>query len=83
MHIMAIFQWKQRQDRDSHFTQLRLQKRLEGLVTVPAQFKEGLGTDGCPGTQKVIIKIAIKEEENNGVSLQGKELANPGVLRFS
>lgn len=47
-------------------------------MTVPAQFKEGLGTDGCSGTQK-FIQVAIKEE-NNGGSTTGK---GAGKLRSS
>lgn len=81
MPIMAIFQCKQRQDRGSHFTWLRPYKRWEGLVTVPAQFKEGLGTDGYPGTQK-IIKVAIKEE-NNGGSTMGKGAGKPWSSELS
>lgn len=46
-------------------------------MTVPAQFKEGLGIDGCPGTQKVITKVAIKEEENNGGFTTGKGAGKP------
>ena len=37
----------------------------KGLVTVPAQPREGLGADGCPGTQENLTKLAIKEEEND------------------
>lgn len=37
----------------------------KGLVTEPAQLREGLGADGCPGTQENLTKLAIEEEEND------------------
>lgn len=72
---MATFQWKQRQDRGSQIIWLRPQKRWRDWV--PAQFKEGLGTNGCPGRQEVITKVAIKEEENNEGFTKGKGPGKP------
>jgi len=45
---------------------LRLPKDLwKGLVTVPAQLREGLGADGHHETPENLTTLAIKEEEND------------------